>query len=165
MTVALVTSIWTSIVDNLELHLGLVPDDLPGLDEPLWSGTFLVDGVPREETGMSLRQLLAHTVVSATEVPLALVGGQGFEPVKAVSAQLAGAAPSALLAALRERRGRLFEYLAGLDDEAAARIIPTPLGDFPIAGVLGHSALHAMHHKGQVFCAMRLRGVRTGRFA
>lgn len=156
--------VFRAVTGNLLEKLRALPDDLPGLDEPAWQGTYLTADGPREETGWSLRQLLVHTVVASYEVPRAFCGGGSFDEVRAAGAALQGLAPSELAAALARRIDQLEELLAGLTeaDLAAERQFhgrPATLGQ-----VLLFTACHVVHHKGQIMAAMRLCGLRPGAF-
>lgn len=164
MTVAELSRLWNLSLESLASKLDLVPDDHPALDEPSWSGRFASPAGEVEEQALTPRQLLVHLVVISYEVPRAFAEGTGFEPVKAASAALASAAPSALAAALRERIPRTLAMLEALGDARLAETIQTPLMTAPLGEVLMLTLFHVVHHKGQLMHELRRLGVRPGRF-
>jgi uncharacterized damage-inducible protein DinB len=164
MTTDDLKALWRPILDSLLVHARLISDDLEGLDQPLWQGVFQAPDGPREEAAMPLRQLLVHLNVATWEVPMVMVSGEGFGPVKDAAAQLADARPSALTADLEQRAERLLEMLNDLDDAVLAHTRMLPFGELTIADALTRAALHVMHHKAQLMVVMRQLGVRPARF-
>jgi uncharacterized damage-inducible protein DinB len=164
MTNADLQGMWTPVLDSLGAYLERIPDDVDGLDQPLWTGCFEAPDGAKDETCMTPRQLMVHCLVASWEVPYALATGEGFGAVKAASAELADAAPSALRAALAQRQQKMADFLAGLDQAALDAPRQSPLGEMSGAQALGRALLHLMHHKGQLSVFMRFLGVRPGRF-
>jgi uncharacterized damage-inducible protein DinB len=64
--------------------------------------------------------------------------------------------------------GYVREFLSGLKDEDLVRNIEFTLGDesqcLPLGDLLEHSAVHAVHHRGQVALLIRALGVTPGNF-
>ncbi len=155
---------WQTMTANFIEKLSLIPDDTPQLDEPLWQGKFTSERGEVEEAMMPVRQLIAHCVVGSCDVPLALAGGGGFEPVKEAFAAIKDEPISRLKALAEERAATLQAYIAGLSEADLARPQTTPLGTRTVAEILQFTSLHFFHHKAQLMQAMRFLGIRPGRF-
>ncbi len=164
MTVAELSRLWQVSLESLATKLELAPDEHPALDVPVWSGRFEGPQGWLEEQALTPRQLMVHLVVISYEVPRAFAEGSGFEPVKTASAALAGAAPAALAAALRERIPKTLAMFAALGDERLAETVQTPLMNAPLGEILMLTLFHVAHHKGQLMIELRRLGVRPGRF-
>lgn len=164
MTGAELVPLWESVLKSLEVHVGRIPDDVADLDKSLWQGTFTTPDGPRDESGLSLRALLAHLVIASYEVPNAMVSGTGFGPVKAAGEQLSTLPPSGLHAALVERIPQTLALVGGLDEAALAQPRQLPFGELKVGDALQRALLHLVHHKGQLAQHMRQVGVRPTAF-
>jgi len=164
VTVAELNRLWKVSLEGLAAKLELVPDDHPLLDQPVWSGQFQGPQGLLDEAALTPRQLMVHLAVISYEVPRAFAEGTGFEPVKAASAELAGAAPSALATALRERIPKTLGMMEALGDARLAETVETPLMTAPLGEILMLTLFHVVHHKGQLMMELRRMGIRPGRF-
>lgn len=164
MTRVELQQLWLPLFDNLVEKARLVPADHPALDQPFWSGEFQKADETVTEQSLTPRELLAHLAVAACEVPHALLGGGDFTPVREAFERLKTVSPEAIADEIAAGRERISTLLDGLDQESLDKLVTTPFGDRPVSGVLLFSALHVEHHKGQLMLALRLLGVRPGRF-
>ena len=164
MTRVELLGLWEPLLASLQAVFAAIPDDPANLREPLWQGTFETADGPKEETAMTLGELMAHLVVSSYEVPLVLAGKASFDDVRAAGGPLAEASVPELRAALAERVPKTLALMSDGDDADLAEVRQLPFGPLAVGDAYVRGALHLVHHKGQLSVLARLAGARPGRF-
>ncbi len=164
MTREQLLSLWQPSLAALERAFAVLPDEPDNIDTPLWSGTFETPQGEKQEQALTLRQLLAHLVVSAYEVPLGLSGFGQMSQVGQLQPVLRQKSVPELRAELADRVARMIEFLNGLDEAELNVTRELHGGTRNVGEALGRAALHLVHHKGQLSIYVRLAGGRPGMF-